>query len=361
MTPPIFALPFDDFAARGRQHFLDVRGDTKGSGMASELYTRFFRQGRWDTVASGLTAASAELWSQVCSAASPLAVGRVERDEGDGPTAQKALFRLADGHGIETVLVPMNSPGGDRGTLCLSSQAGCAMACAFCETGRTGLLRNLTTAEIVAQVFEARFTLGWEFTSLVFMGMGEPLHNFEAVVGALRVLTDPRGLAFAQERITVCTVGLVDGIERLAALGFKRMGLSLSLNAGHQGLRERLMPAGMVNDLSSLHRTLAAYPQRKNFVLALNYCLMPGVNDGADDADGVAAFAQNLGRTVVNVIPYNPGTKPLCPAPTGDQIDGFLALLRDRGLDARLRGTKGRSIMAACGQLGGKRPAQVTS
>lgn len=358
MADPLFSFPYSEFADRGRRAFLEARGEPKGSGLASELYTRFFRQGRWDTEASGLSDASARIWATVCTPNSPLTLDHTERDEGE-PAAQKAHFRLADGHRIETVLVPMSSPDGDRGTLCLSSQAGCAMACAFCETGRTGLLRNLTTAEIVAQVFEARFTLGWDFTSLVFMGMGEPLHNFESLVGALRVLIEPRGLAFAQDKITVCTVGLVDGIDRLAALGFKRMGLSLSLNAGHQDLRERLMPAGMVNDLASLHRSLAAYPQRKNFVLALNYCLMPGINDGPGDADAVAAFARDLGRTVVNLIPYNPGTKPLCPAPTGDQIDGFLGLLRSRGLDARLRGTKGRSIMAACGQLGGKRDQQL--
>jgi 23S rRNA (adenine2503-C2)-methyltransferase len=355
MAESLLSLPFPDFADRGRQTFVAARGDPKGSGIASELYTRFFREGRWDTAASGLTDASARLWAEVCDPSPALTLDRVEQDEGDGPTARKALFRLADGYGIETVLVPMASPGGDRATLCLSSQAGCAMACAFCETGRTGLYRNLTAAEIVAQVHQARFDLGWDFTSLVFMGMGEPLHNFDEVVRALTVLTEPRGLAFAQDRITVCTVGLVDGIEKLAALGWKRMGLSLSLNAGSQHLRERLMPAGVTNALPDLHRALAAYPQRKNFVLALNYCLMPGVNDDPKDADAVADFAQNLGRTVVNVIPYNPGTNPLCPAPTGDQIDGFLGLLGARGLDARLRGTKGRSIMAACGQLGGKK------
>ena len=180
------------------------------------------------------------------------------------------------------------------------------------------------------------------------------------MIQALHVLTDPRGFAFAQEKITVCTVGLVDGIERLAALGMKRLGLSLSLNAGGQRLRERLMPAGMTNSLADLQRVLAAYPQRKNFILALNYCLLPGINDTEADAREVAEFAAGLGRTVVNLIPYNPGTAPLAPAPQPDEIDAFLSLLRTFGLDARLRGTKGRSIMAACGQLGGVRQAPNT-
>lgn len=353
MPPSLLSLTYDRFAALGRQTFIAARGDPKGSGVAGELYTRFFREGELRCQASGLTGPSAALWETACDTASPLTLEAVHHDPGPAPQAAKAVFRLADGPSIEAVLVPMAGTT-DRGTLCLSSQAGCAMACAFCETGRTGLIRNLTAAEIVAQVFEARFRLGWDFSSLVFMGMGEPLHNLDQVIQALSVLMEPRGFAFAQEKITVCTVGLVDGIERLAGQGWKRMGLSLSLNAGSQHLRERLMPAGVTNSLTSLSTALNAYPQRKNFVLALNYCLMPGINDGAGDAEEVAAFARGLGRTVVNVIPYNPGTKPLCPAPTESQIDGFLGLLRTQGLDARLRGTKGRSIMAACGQLGGK-------
>ena len=354
MRHALLGQTFEQFSRDGRQAFLVARGEAKGSGVAGELYTRFFRQGEWKPAASGLTPASIEVWATVCTPASPLSLDRVLHDEGSDRAAIKAVFRLTDGEHIETVWIPMGGGEAGRGTLCLSSQAGCGMACAFCETGRTGLIRNLTAAEIVAQVFEARFRLGWDFTSLVFMGMGEPLHNLEELVPALRVLTDPRGFAFAQEKITVCTVGLVEGIEAFAALGWKRMGLSLSLNAGSQQVRERLMPAGVTNSLPDLHRTLAAYPQRRNFVLALNYCLMPGINDAEEDAAAVADFARGLGRTVVNVIPYNPGTSPLAPAPNESQIDTFLSLLRTAGLDARLRGTKGRSIMAACGQLGGK-------
>jgi 23S rRNA (adenine2503-C2)-methyltransferase len=352
---PVVGLTYEQFSSLGRQTFVAARGEAKGSGVAGELYSRYFRQGEWKPEASGLTPASAALWESACSFASPLTLDGVFRDA-DSPErgAIKAVFRLADGARIETVWIPMGGDEGGRGTVCLSSQVGCAMACAFCETGRTGLIRNLTAAEIVAQVFEARFQLGWDFTSLVFMGMGEPLHNLGEVVPALQVLTDPRGFAFAQEKITVCTVGLVEGIEAFAALGWKRMGLSLSLNAGTQHLRERLMPAGVTNSLPELRRALAAYPQRRNFVLALNYCLMPGINDGGDDAAAVADFARGLGRTIVNLIPYNPGTAPLAPAPTEAQVDGFLAQLRAAGLDAKVRGTKGRSIMAACGQLGGK-------
>lgn len=355
MVPFLLSLTYEEFSSRGREVFVSRRGDAKGSGVASELYTRFFREGALRPEASGLSPSSIALWQEVCNEASPLALEAVHRDEPDSASrAAKAVFQLVDGPRIETVLVPMAGAEGDRGTLCISSQAGCAMACAFCETGRTGLIRNLSADEIVAQIFEARFRLGWDFSSLVFMGMGEPLHNIGPVIQALKVLTDPRGFAFAQDKITVCTVGLIEGIEQLAELGWKRLGLSLSLNAGSQHLRERLMPAGVTNSLPDLHRTLRHYPQRKNFVLALNYCLMPGLNDGEEDARAVAAFAEGLGRTVINLIPYNPGTHPVCAAPSEAEIDAFLDRLRSLGLDARLRGTKGRSIMAACGQLGGK-------
>jgi 23S rRNA (adenine2503-C2)-methyltransferase len=357
MVPFLHALPYPTFAALGRQAFIDARGEAKGSGVAGELYTRFFRSGRWDPAASGLTAASGALWATVCRTDSPLVRETVVRDDPtEGPSAAKALFRLGDGAGVETVLVPMATGEGGRGTLCVSSQAGCAMGCAFCETGRGGLVRNLSAAEIVAQVFEARFGLGWDFTSLVFMGMGEPLDNLEGVLGALEVLTDPRGLAFAQERITVCTVGLADGLVALAARGWKRMGLSLSLNAGNDRLRETIMPVTRSNPLARVHGALEGTPRRPNFVLALNYCLLPGINDRPDDARDVAAFARGLGRVLVNLIPYNPGTAPLTRAPTEGEVDTFLAHLKAQGLEARVRGPKGRSIMAACGQLGANSP-----
>jgi len=353
MAPSILSLPYPRFAALGRQAFLDARGEVKGSGVASELYSRFFRTGQLRPEASGLSASSTALWGSVCTTHSPLLLETVETDAPqEGPGAAKALFRLDDGCRVETVLVPMGTGESGRGTLCLSSQVGCAMGCAFCETGQAGLTRNLEAAEIVAQVFEARFGLGWEFTSLVFMGMGEPLDNLDQVMAALEVLTDPRGFAFAQERITVCTVGVASGIRRLADRGWKRMGLSLSLNAGRNELREGLMPVTRSHPLEAVQAALRDYPQRKNFVLALNYCLLPGINDTVADAQEVAAFATGLGRVLVNLIPYNPGTRPLGRAPSEVEVDTFLGLLKAVGLDAKVRGPKGRSIMAACGQLG---------
>ncbi len=345
MAPFLQSLTYAEFARLGATAFVTSRGHTKGSGIASDLYRGFFREGTFRPENSGMTPAGLAVWATVCSTASPLVPCQVLRDEGD-EAAAKAVFQLSDGARIETVLVPM---GNGRATLCLSSQVGCAMGCAFCETGLNGLTRNLDAAEIVAQVHDARFVLNWDFSSIVFMGMGEPLDNLDQVLRALEVLFDPRGFAFAQEKVTVCTVGLAGGIRTLASRNWKRLGLSLSLNAGRNDLRQRLMPVARFNSLADLQSALAAYPMRSNFVLALNYCLLPEINNAPQDARG-------LGRVLVNLIPYNPGTRPLTRAPTEAEVEDFLGLLKAAGLDAKVRGPKGRSIMAACGQLGSCRP-----
>jgi 23S rRNA (adenine2503-C2)-methyltransferase len=228
------------------------------------------------------------------------------------------------------------------------------MACAFCETGGAGLARNLSAAEIVAQAVTARVALGWEFRNIVFMGMGEPLDNPDGVSGALAVMFDQAGLGLAQERVTICTAGLPDGIERLKALGYRRLGLSVSLNAPDDVTRSSLMPVNRVFDLDALAAALAAFPSRRNFALGVNYCLVPGVNDGPAAAAGVAAFVARVGRALVNVIPYNPGSRPIGRAPTETEADAFVASLRAAGLDVRVRAPRGRALMAACGQLGGR-------
>ncbi len=353
----LLSLTYEQFYTQGRQAFIKDTGDAKGSGVAGKLYGQYYRTGRWGISELGLNQKNQEIWNNLCDPVLPLSVMRILQDDPTGePGTKKAIFRLDDGNLIETVLVPMVSHTGERGTLCLSSQAGCAMGCTFCETGKGGLVRSLTAAEIVAQVHAARFLLKWEFTSVVFMGMGEPLDNLEGVIPALKVLADPRGFALAQEKITLCTVGLGKGISQLANLGWKKLGLSLSLNAGRQMLRESLMPAGKLNTLEVLKPILAAYPQRRNFVLALNYCLMPGINDTEADIQGIVDFSHALGRTLINLIPYNPGSIPLCPAPTAEEVDRFLVLMQGAGLQVKMRGPKGRSIMAGCGQLGGEAP-----
>jgi 23S rRNA (adenine2503-C2)-methyltransferase len=226
------------------------------------------------------------------------------------------------------------------------------MGCRFCETARMGLLRHMRTSEIVAQLLVARHVLGWEFRNVVFMGMGEALDNADHVIPALRVLTDSHGLGMSQERITICSVGNVDGIAKLQSLGMKRLNLSISLNAGNDALRESLMPINKKTPLGELQQVLLGYRPRPNFVLGVNYCLMPEFNDRAEHAREVAEFCRPLGRVMVNVIPYNPGSVPITRAPEEGEIDRFIEMLRAEGLPVRRRITKGRSVMAACGQLG---------
>ncbi len=238
-------------------------------------------------------------------------------------------------------------------TACVSSQVGCARGCAFCETGTSGLARNLSAAEIVGQVEAAAGALGLRFRNVVFMGMGEPLDNPEGVFGALERLRDPRGLGYSQERITVCTAGHVEGIRRLRSLGLKRLNLSVSLASARDDLRDRLMPINRTWPLAVLAEALADYPMRRNFVLGVNYCLLPGVNDTPEDLDAAAAFVGRIGRALVNVIPYNPGRHPIGRAPSETEIEAFREGLAARGVPVRRRIEKGRSLMAACGQLGG--------
>ncbi len=305
-------------------------------------------EGRFQPEHFGLGAEALAGWTDGFSFTLPEIV-RIEFDESAHGQTSKVVLRLEDGLEVEAVSIPM---GRGRHTLCVSSQVGCKMRCAFCETGRMGLLRHLRADEIVAQLLVARHQLGWPIRNIVFMGMGEALDNADQVIQAIRVFNDEAGLAIGQERLTVCTVGHVDGIRRLDQEGFKRLNLSVSLNAANDSLRSELMPINRRTNIAELQQTLLRYRPRRNFALGVNYCLLPGINDTRDDARAVASFCEPLGRVLLNLIPYNPGTVSLTRAPEEHEIERFIAWLREEGLPVRERVTKGRSVMAACGQLG---------
>jgi 23S rRNA (adenine2503-C2)-methyltransferase len=366
----------------------------KGHGIARLLYPQVMDSGRFAPEEFPIAAESLAAWRQHFTVGL-LEVVRVVEEPGEFGTTAKAILKTHDGYEIECVRIPMRRsgspevrksgspagstchgddevkdgstpmrlpdfrtfglPDGDNDidyTLCLSSQVGCKMGCTFCETGRMGLIRHLTAAEIVAEVVTVRAKLGWSVRNLVFMGMGEALDNADHVIQALKVLTDQRGLHYSQERLTICTAGHAEGLAKLAALGWKRLNLSISLNAANDEARSRVMPVNRKTPLAELQRILAAYPQRRNFTLGVNYCLMPGMNDARQDAADIATFCQPLGRVLINLIPYNPGNAPLTRAPEEDEIVRFIGWLREENLPVRRRVTKGRSIMAACGQLG---------
>ncbi len=291
-------------------------------------------------------------WRGTLFGAPPTLASRLREEGPRGPT-EKAVLRRGDGLEYECVRIPM---GRGRETICVSSQVGCAMACRFCETGRMGRLADLSGAEIAGQVEFARTALGWAPTHVVFMGMGEPLDNVASVCDALRILTDSKGFGMAHDRLTVCTVGRIDGLARLRALGLRRLNLAVSLNAADDALRSRLMPVNKQIPLAELQAALVAWRPRRNACLGIHWCLMPGINDAPADAAAVAAFCAPLGRCMVHVIPYNPGSRPLTRAPSDEEVAAFVGWLRDAGLSVRRRVTKGRAVMAACGQLGNVAP-----
>jgi len=338
---------------------LAIRELPSGRGVASSVYARSLREGRAlddgsvDASGLGLSPASEAAWKRKFRVGLLEVVDLVE-EAGEVGTTTKASLRTGDGHRIECVRIPMPGSGGAKATLCVSSQAGCRMGCAFCETGKKGLERDLTAAEIVSQVATTRSRLGWACGNIVFMGMGECLDNFDEVARALAVLNDPRGLGYSWERLTLCTSGPPGGIERLRELGLKRLNLSISLNASSDESRSALMPVNRRNGLDALASSLGAYPQRRNFALGVNWCLMPGVNDSREDARGAAAFCARVGRCVVNLIPYNPGSSPIARAPREEELETFASWLEEEGCIVKRRSSKGGSIMAGCGQLSGR-------
>ena len=343
MSPiDLLSLTSEEFAAEASRRL------PRGAGKARTIFRALSKSGEFRPEDFGLSDAAVEAY-RACFRVELPKVKEVVEEESEAGLTAKASLTLRDGYEIECVFIPM---GGERYTLCISSEVGCKMGCTFCETARLGLIRKLDASEIIAQLYIARFELGWDFKNVVFMGMGEALDNYEAVVRAIRVMNDPGGLRISQERITVCTVGHAEGIRRLAGAGFKRLNLSISLNATNDALRRELMPIHRRFDLRAVQEAMIAYRPRENFAFGVNYCLLPGMNDLPEDARGVAEFCAPLGRALVNVIPYNPGNAPLTRAPSEEEVARFIELLRSEGLIVRRRATKGRSVMAACGQLG---------
>ena len=325
------------------------------SGAAGKIYARSYETGDFNPEAEGVDGESSLRLRARFTIGRLRLVSRAE-EEGEAGLTIKFVFRLDDGNEIESVAVPML---GGTHTLCVSSQVGCARACAFCQTGTMGLVRNLRAGEIVAQVFSASSALSLlRFRNIVFMGMGEPLDNVENVVRAIEILRDQRGFSYSLERITVCTSGNVEGLRALGEYGLKRLNVSISLNAARDELRDSLMPINRTYPLGRLSEALVAYPKRKNFVFGVNYCLIPGLNDSQKDIDSISSFVGGLARALVNVIPYNPGLSPIGRAPTEAEVTRFIEILRERGVPARRRQEKGRSLMAACGQLGGKKQGE---
>jgi 23S rRNA (adenine2503-C2)-methyltransferase len=263
---------------------------------------------------------------------------------------------------VEAVFMPSEG----RQTICISTQAGCAVDCHFCLTAQLGLIRNLTAGEILAQVLlpleEHKAELAPQ-TNIVLMGQGEPLLNFEQVMDAVRIMLDPDGLGISPKHVTLSTSGIVPGIERLAQEKV-RPKLAISLNASNDEQRDALMPINTKYPLSVLMNACKEYPLRTWEHLTFEYVMLGGTNDAAEDARRVVRLLSPLKSVKVNLIPWNPGELPYRES-SAERIEEFRRILVDRGVPAFVRYSRGRDVMAACGQLAllqiGGAPSSVVS
>jgi 23S rRNA (adenine2503-C2)-methyltransferase len=316
-----------------------------------QLATWIYRKGIVDLDA--MTDLSREFRGRLAEA-HEIALPEIERETRSQDGSRKLVFRLADDRRVSAVLMPDDG----RTTLCLSTQVGCGFACAFCLTGTMGLDRNLTVSEIVGQLIVANRLLGGDerVTHIVFMGMGEPLANYANLVAALRILTDAKlGIGYSPRRITVSTVGLVSGIDRLGREDLK-VNLAISLHAASDEVRGRLMPVNRSWNLDALLAAVRRYPLAPRQRIFFEYVMLDDVNDSAEEAQRLARLLRGI-RAKVNLIPFNDWDDSGFRRPPLARILAFQAILLAAGITTTVRWSKGEDIGAACGQL--KEPVEA--
>src|SRR5882762_3726897 len=271
-----------------------------------------------------------------------------EGAENTEKSGREKAGRLGKPASVEAVFMPSEG----RQTICVSTQAGCAVDCHFCLTAQLGLIRNLTAGEILAQVLlpleEHKAQLAPQ-TNIVLMGQGEPLLNFQPVMAAVRIILDPKGIGISPKHVTLSTSGIVPGIERLAQEKV-RPKLAISLNASNDEQRDALIPINKKYPLSLLMNACKEYPLRTWEHLTFEYVMLGGVNDAAEDARRVVRLLAPLKSMKVNLIPWNPGELPYRES-SPERIEEFRRILVERGVPAFVRYSRGRDVMAACGQL----------
>ncbi|MEO6600105.1 MAG: 23S rRNA (adenine(2503)-C(2))-methyltransferase RlmN [Polyangiaceae bacterium] len=284
---------------------------------------------------------------------------------------RKLVLEAKDGARVESVIIPMTdmsdadaSASSDeeedepsptqksKVTLCISTQYGCAMGCVFCASGQAGLVRGLRASEIVSQVYLAKRYLrpDEQLGNLVFMGMGEPLHHYDQTARALRLLTHPDGLGMSPRRITVSTVGLIPGIERLGRDFAGKIGLAVSVHAPDDETRDRIIPMNRRYPVADLMRALRAYPLPKRRRITIEYTLIDGVNDSPNHARELGTILRGL-QTKINLIPMNPITASELRSPKSESVRQFQDVLANAGYSCFVRTRRGDEVAAACGQL----------
>jgi len=282
----------------------------------------------------------------------------------DGGQTAKYLFTLQDGRTIETVVMHYDATARSRArtTICVSSQVGCPIGCSFCATGQSGFDRNLSEAEIVDQFLMASRDLGEgqrSLTNVVFMGMGEPMNNYPAVVGAIRRWARPDTLNFSPRRVTVSTIGLVPFIERLTAEGLP-VNLAISLHAPDDELRSRMIPVNRKYPIAAITAAARAHAERTGRRVSYEYVMLSGVNDSIEQAGRLARVVKHR-LSHVNLIPMNPiDGSPLSP-PSKSHTQAFQSVLQAAGISTTIRATRGLDIDAACGQLRARELQTISS
>ena len=319
---------------------------------AAQLYHALYAERRFDFAAmTNMPAALRERLAQQARITPPRIARRFPSVDGSIRYLFSIGGPIGDGGAkpaqIEAVFMPREG----RQTICISTQAGCAVDCHFCLTAQLGLIRNLTAGEIVGQVLvaleENREQLAPQ-TNVVLMGQGEPLLNYDATMAAVRILLDPKGVALAPRHVTLSTSGIVPGIERLGQEKI-RPSLAISLNASSDEQRNALMPINRKYPLEVLLGACRKYPLRPREYFTFEYVLLGGVNDTPEDARRVVRLVAHI-RAKVNLIPWNPGNLPY-RAPTPESIEEFQRILVDKGVPTFVRYSRGQDVFAACGQL----------
>lgn len=338
-----------------RRNLYDYDQAVLGELLASWGYSTYYANLLWEALyrqqvqdlaeISGLPAPLQERLAQVMKLARPVPI--LSQTSRDG--THKYLLQLDDGESIEAVLMPYR----DRYTACISTQAGCAMGCVFCATGQMGFTRNLTPGEIVGQILFLQDQIaagsGRQLRNIVFMGMGEPLHNYRATMTALDILTDDKGLAIAPRHITVSTVGLVPAIRRLADEN-RPVRLAVSLHGATDEERNRLVPLGRRWSLAELMEACRYYVEQTGRRIFFEWTLIAGENDTPEQAHALSQLLQGLDAHV-NLIPLNP-TADFAGGPSQQAaVQQFQQILRDHGLPSTVRQRRGIDIDAGCGQL----------
>jgi len=321
---------------------LDARGHQRFH--ARQIFRWVYRRGVTDVEA--MTDLSLELRAALARDFTLTTPALAQRETSIDGT-EKFLLRLADGRHIESVFIP-DTP---AMTFCISTQVGCAMACSFCLTGKMGLVRNLTAAEIVGQVRVLAGALNMRDTrfNIVLMGMGEPLHNYDETMKALRILADEHGFGMSPRRITLSTVGLLPALERLAAEPVMP-NLAISLHAPTDLQRGELVPINRKYGVDDIIEACKRFPLKRRSRITFEYVLLAGVNDSPQDARRLAKLVAGV-KSKVNLIPLNAAAGIPFERPSDEAIDRFARIVSEHGVDVSVRKSRGRDIRAACGQL----------